>query len=105
MVFLMPIPSVQPTINTANGALVGYHQLRDRHHSPIKADVKRKRIFLRRAFDHLQTSHECRVIRVKRLWQKREVSWIESMMRKRNQKSILMLSCLILRKCIQMPLC
>ena len=41
-------------------ALLGGHQLRDSHRSPTKADVKRERSSLKRAFHPLQTSQECR---------------------------------------------
>ena len=47
--------------------LVGDHQLRDSHRSPIKENVKRERSSLRREFEHLQTSHECRGSRVKNI--------------------------------------
>ena len=48
-------------------ALVGDHQLRDSHRSPTKENVKRERSSLKRAFDNLQKSHECRESRVKKL--------------------------------------
>ena len=48
-------------------ALVGYHKLRYNHRSPTKENVKRERSSLKRAFDHLQKSHECRGNRVKKL--------------------------------------
>ena len=38
-------------------ALVGDHKLRDSYRSPTKAYVNRERISLKRAFDHLKTSH------------------------------------------------
>ena len=41
-------------------ALVSDHKLRDSHRSSTKENLKRKRSSLKRAFDHLQKSHECR---------------------------------------------
>ena len=41
-------------------ALVGEHQLRDSHRSPKKSDVKREKSSLKRALNHLKTSHEYR---------------------------------------------
>ena len=41
-------------------ALVSDHQLRDSHRIHPKADVNRERSYLKRALDHLQTSHEWR---------------------------------------------
>ena len=46
---------------------MGDHQLRDSYQSPTKADVKRERSSLKRAFNNLQTSHECRGGRVENL--------------------------------------
>ena len=48
-------------------ALVGDHQLIDSHRIPTKTDVKRERSSLKRAFNHLQTSHECRGRRVENI--------------------------------------
>ena len=50
-----------------SSALVVDHKLRDIHQSPTKENVKRERSSLKRAFDHLQKSHECRGNRVKKL--------------------------------------
>ena len=47
--------------------LVGDHQLRDSHRSPTKEDVKMERRSLKRALNHLQTSHEWRRRRVENL--------------------------------------
>ena len=47
--------------------LVGDHQLRDSHQSLTKSDLKRERSSLKRAFNHLQTSHECKGRRVEKL--------------------------------------
>ena len=47
-----------------DSALVGEHQLRDSHRIHPKADVNRERSYLKRALDHLQTSHEWRGRRV-----------------------------------------
>ena len=96
-------------INNANAQKISYdlmgdQQLIDSHQSPPNADVKRERKYFKRALNHLKTSHEWGG-GWKIPWQKREVSWLESMMRKMNQKGTLMLSCLMLRKCIQIPLC
>ena len=52
-------------------ALVGDRQLRDIHRSPKKVDVKSERSSFKRAFDHLQTSHECRRSRVKNLMEEK----------------------------------
>ena len=46
------------TVQKMVSALVGDHQLRDSHWSPTKENVKRERSSLKRAFDHLQKSHE-----------------------------------------------
>ena len=48
-------------------ALVGDHQLRDSHRISTKENVKRERRSLKRAFNHLQSSHKCRGGRVKKL--------------------------------------
>ena len=42
-------------------------QPRDSHQSPTKVYVKRDRSSLKKSFDNLQTSHECRGCRVKNL--------------------------------------
>ena len=46
---------------------MGDHQLRDSHRIPTKADVKSYRSSLKRLFNNLQTSHECRGRRVENL--------------------------------------
>ena len=46
---------------------MGDHQLIDSHWSPTKADVKRERSSLKRAFNHLQMSHEYRGRRVENI--------------------------------------
>ena len=50
-----------------SSALLSDHQLRDSHRSPTKENINRDRSSLKMAFDHLQTSHECRGSRVKNL--------------------------------------
>ena len=58
-----------PNVNSQKiaSALVGDHQFRDSHRSSTKENVKRERSSLKRAFDHLQKSHECRGSRLKKL--------------------------------------
>ena len=53
-----------------SSALVGDHQIRDIHQSTTKENLKGDRSSLKRAFDHLQKSHECRGGRVKNLMAK-----------------------------------
>ena len=48
-------------------AFVGDHKFRDSHRIPTKENVKRERSSLKRKFDHLQQSHECRGRWVKNL--------------------------------------
>ena len=48
-------------------ALVGDQKLRYSHRSPTKENVKRESSSLKRAFNHLQKSHECRGSKVKNL--------------------------------------
>ena len=67
-------------------ALVGNHKLRYSHQSLTKENVKMERSSLKRAFDHLQKSHECRGDRVQKSWQNREVSSLESMMKKKETR-------------------
>ena len=49
-----------PNANVQNiaSSLVDYHKFRDSHRSPTKENVKMERSSLKRAFDHLQKSHE-----------------------------------------------
>ena len=54
-------------IQKISSALVGDYQLRYSHRSPTKADVKRDRIYLKRALNHLKTSSEWRGGRVEKL--------------------------------------
>ena len=46
--------------------LVGDQKFRYSHSSPTKEDVKGSSSSLKRAFDHLQKSHECRKSKVKK---------------------------------------
>ena len=48
-------------------ALVGDHKFRDSHWSHTKENVKRERSSLKRAFDNLQKSHECRGRKMKNI--------------------------------------
>ena len=52
-------------------SLVGDNQIRNSHRSPTNTYIKRERRSLKRAFDHLQTSHECRGSRVKELMEEK----------------------------------
>ena len=84
---------------------MGDHKFKDSNQSPTKENVKRERSSLKRVFDPLQKSHEYRGSRVKKLMAEKRCLLARINDDRKESKFTLMLSSLMLRNCIQIPLC